>query len=262
MWPKIGPIYTYGTLYLLGIVLHFILSWRIAKRAGLPRRTWITVSLCYLVGMTLGAKLLFDLRSGQVSLGVLFQLQHWMGGGLWGGLLAYCALAVPAVILFFRPRAATLDLVATTIPIPWIAAKLGCLCNGCCHGRPCSLPWALAFPEGARTAPAGIPVHPTQLYEVALMLVILVVFARLRSDWWRGTKLLWFLTLYGLGRAALDFLRGDNEHYLVPGVLTVTQLICLIVSIAALFVLASWFDSSSRRVGPNNGNRQGEQEHV
>ncbi len=67
--------------------------------------------------------------------------------------------------------------------------------------------------------------------------------------------------LYLLG-IVLHFLRGDNEHYLVPDVLTITQLICLIVSIAALFVLASWFDSSSRHVGLNNGNRQREQEHV
>lgn len=261
MWPRIGPIYTYGTLYLLGIVLHFVLSWRIAQRTGLPRRTWIVMSLCYLVGMTLGAKLLFDLGSGQVSIGALFQLQHWLAGGLWGGLLAYLALAVPAAILLSRRRAAALDLVATTIPIPWIAANLGCLCNGCCYGRSCSLPWAITFPEAARDVPAGIPVHPTQLYEVALMLVVLVVFAWLRSDWWRGTRLLWFLTLYGLGRAALDFLRGDNEHYLISGVLTLTQLICLIVSVAALLALASWFDSSSPRLGLGDGNRQGEQEH-
>jgi phosphatidylglycerol:prolipoprotein diacylglycerol transferase len=211
--------------------------------------------------MTFGAKLLFDLRSGQINTNVLFLPQHWLAGGLWGGLLAYFALAVPAVILLSRPRAAALDLVATTIPVPWMVAKLGCLLNGCCHGRSCSLPWAITFPEGARTAPAGIPVHPTQLYEVALMLVILVVFAWLRSDRWRGTKLLWFLTLYGFGRAALDFLRGDNEHYLISGVLTSTQLICLIVSVAGLLVLASWFDLSSPRIGLANGNRQGEQEH-
>jgi hypothetical protein len=63
-------------------------------------------------------------------------------------------------------RPATLDLVALTIPIPWMAAKLGCFLNGCCHGRPCSLPWAVTFPPGARTAPPGVPIHPSQLYEV------------------------------------------------------------------------------------------------
>ena len=260
MWPTIGPIHTYGILYLLGVVLHFVLSWRLARRAGLRRRVWIVTSLCYLLGMTLGAKVLFALLSDQVSLGDLLRAETWLTGGLWGGLLAYFALAIPAVLVLSRSRAAALDLVAATIPIPWIAAKLGCLCQGCCYGRPTSLPWGITFPEGG-TAPAGVPMHPTQLYEVALMLVILVVFARLRSDWRRGTKLLWFLTIYGFGRAALDFLRGDKEHYIVSGVLTLTQLICLAVSVAALFVLVSWFDSSKRRTKLDYGNRHGEQEH-
>ena len=261
MWPRIGPIPTYAILYLLGIALHFLLGQRSVKRTGLARRVWIAVSCCYLLGMTVGAKWLYDLGHGPVALPDLLRAQHYVRGGLWGGLLAYFALAVPVVLVLSPQRRVALDLVATTIPVPWIAAKLGCLLNGCCYGRPCSLPWAITFPEGAREAPAGIAVHPTQFYEVALMLIILAVFARLRSDWWRGTKLLWFLTLYGFGRAALDFLRGDNEHYLVPGVVTLTQVICLIVSVAALFVLASWFGSSSRRVGLANSTPQGEQEH-
>jgi phosphatidylglycerol---prolipoprotein diacylglyceryl transferase len=257
MWPKIGSIHTYGILYLLGITLHFVLSWRIAKRTGLPRRVWIVTSLCYLLGMTVGAKVLFDLRAGVFSPSALLQAAHWTAGGLWGGLLAYFALAVPAVLVLSRAKAAALDLVATTVPIPWIAAKLGCFVNGCCWGRPCSLPWAVTFPPGACDAPPGIPLHPTQLYEVALTLVLLLVFVRLRSDWWRGTKLLWFLLLYGVGRAALDFLRGDNTHYLVPGVLTLTQLICLIVAVAALLVLASWFEPPHRRGGFSRDNPPG-----
>ena len=262
MWPKVGPIPTYGILYLLGITLHFVLSWRIARRSGLPRRVGLVTSVCYLLGMTVGAKLLFDLRSGQVSLAALLQSAHWLAGGLWGGLLAYFALAVPAVLLWSRSKAASLDLVAATVPIPWIAAKVGCLLIGDCHGRPCSLPWAITFPEGARTAPAGVPLHPTQIYEMILMLVILVVFARLRGDWWRGTKLLWFLTLYGFGRAATDFLRGDNEHYIVSGVLTLTQLICLTVAVAALFVLASWFQTPRKPAEFSNDNQLQEREHA
>lgn len=254
MWPKIGAVHTYGILYLLGIALHFVLSWRIAKRTGLPRRVWMAAGLCYLLGMLLGAKVLFDLRSGRFSLAALLQSEHWLAGGLWGGLLAYFALAVPAVLVLSRAKPAALDLVATTVPIPWMAAKLGCFLNGCCWGRPCSLPWAVPFPAGARDAPPGVPLHPTQLYEMILMLIILLVFARLRSDWWRGTKLLWFLVLYGFGRVATDFLRGDNTRYIVPGVLTLTQLVCLTVAVAALLVLASWFE---RPVRPSEVSRNG-----
>lgn len=236
MWPRIGPVMTYGICYLIGFVLYFLVARRAAKRLDLKRRVWIVAGVCYLLGMTFGAKALFDLRHARFSLGALLDLEHYRAGGLWGGLPVYFALAVPLVLLLTKRRRASLDLVAVSVPLPWIMAKLGCLLNGCCHGRPCSLPWAVTFGEGARGAPAGVPLHPTQLYEIAIMLGMLGLFATLRSDRWRGTKLLWFLLVYGLGRAATDFLRGDNDPPL-QGPLTLTQAICVATAIIALVIL-------------------------
>lgn len=103
MWPNIGPIKTYGVFYLAGIVLHFVIGWRIAGGLGLRRRVWIAAGICYLFGMLVGAKMLFDLRHGVLDLSALFRAEHWLQGGLWGGLLAYFALAVPAVLLLRPP---------------------------------------------------------------------------------------------------------------------------------------------------------------
>lgn len=237
MWPSIGPIKAFGALYLVSIILHFVLGRRIAKRYGLKRRVWITASVCYMLGMVVGAKLLFDLRHHTLDFSALFQAGHWLQGGLWGGLLAYFALATPAVLLFTGRRLAALDLVAVTIPIPWIVTKVGCLFNGCCWGKPCSLPWAVTYPPGARDAPPGIPVHPTQLYEVGIMLILLLVFARLKSERWQGTRLLWFLMIYGCGRAATDFLRGDTTGHLYLGLLSLTQLLSVAAAAGAVFLL-------------------------
>ncbi len=236
MWPNMGPIKTYGVFYLVGITLHFVLGWRIARSTGLQRRVWIAAGVCYMLGMTVGAKVLSDLRYGILDLPRLLQAEHWLQGGLWGGLLAYFALAVPAVLLLSRQRRAALDLVASTVPLPWICAKLGCLCQGCCYGRPCSLPWAVTFPEGG-PAPSGVPLHPTQLYEIGVMLIVLLVLLLLKSDRWKGTKLLWFLMIYGLGRALTDFLRGDAEGRLYFGLLSLTQLLCAFSAVVALFLL-------------------------
>lgn len=236
MWPRIGPMMTYGICYLIGFVLHFLVGRRAARHLGLKRRVWIATGVCYMLGMTVGAKALFDLRHAQFRLAALLDLEHYRAGGLWGGLPAYFALAVPLALLLTKRRRAGVDLVALSIPVPWIVAKLGCLLNGCCHGRACSLPWAITFPEGARGAPAGVPVHPTQLYEIAIMLAMLGLFAMLKSDRWRGTKLLWFLLVYGFGRAATDFFRGDND---LPsqGFLTLTQAICVATGVLALLTL-------------------------
>ena len=236
MWPRLGPIPTYGVFYFLGIVLHFFVARWLAKRWSLPRRVWVVVSLCYLLGMTVGAKILFDLRHSDFDLAALLTAERWTRGGLWGGMLPYFLLAVPSAVLLTRHRRAALDLVVVALPVPWIMAKVGCLLNGCCYGKRCSLPWAITFPEGARGAPAGVPVHPTQLYEILLMLVLLGVFVALGSERRHGTKLLWFLLIYGLGRAATDMLRGDAESTFL-GPLTLTQLVCAGTAALALVAL-------------------------
>ncbi|UCE47667.1 MAG: prolipoprotein diacylglyceryl transferase, partial [Phycisphaerales bacterium] len=166
MWPRIGPVATYGVLYLLGIIAHFLISRRVARRLGLRRRVWIATSVCYVVAMTAGAKFLYHARQLDFDPMVVFSAKHYIQGGMWGGLLAYIPLAIAATLLLARDRKAGFDLVAVSVPIPWAIAKLGCLLNGCCHGKPCSLPWAITFPEAASTAPAGIPIHPTQIYEI------------------------------------------------------------------------------------------------
>ena len=73
------------------------------------------------------------------------------------------------------------------------------------------------------------------------MLIVLLVFARLKSDRWQGTKLLWFLVIYGFGRAVTDAFRGDTEGYLFLGRVSVTQLLCLVAAAGALLTLLLGF---------------------
>ncbi len=237
MWPEIGPIPTYGILYILGIVVHFYVSRRVAHRLNLERRVGIAVSLCYLVGMIPAAKLLYDIRQSQFDLTVVFNLKHYLEGGLWGGLLAYLLLAIPVTLFLTRRRRSALDLIAVSVPIPWALAKLGCVLNGCCYGRPSSLPWAITFPEGADTALAGVPLHPTQIYEIVLMGLLILVFKVLPRERWRGTMLLWFISIYGLGRTAIDMFRGDTDRYIYVGPVTLTQIICLITAVTSVLLL-------------------------
>lgn len=227
MWPQIGPVSTYGVMYVTGIVLHFVISYFVSKRLGIPRRVRVPISISYALGMTFFAKALYDVHSAQFDPAALFRLDHYLHGGYWGGLLAYLALAVPLAWLLAPRQREVLDLVAVTVPIPWMFAKAECLFRGCCYGRPCGLPWALTFPETAAEAPPGVPLHPVQVYEMLLMVLILVVFVTLNYERWRGTMLWWLVMLYGLGRAGIDVFRGDFDRYRYLGPVTLTQAICL-----------------------------------
>jgi phosphatidylglycerol:prolipoprotein diacylglycerol transferase len=240
MYPHIGPIPTYSILYFLSILSHFLICYLIAKRLGLRHRVWIVVGICYMEGMTVGAKILYDIQNAQFDFSALLNIRHYMQGGLWGGMMAYFIFAVPLALILTRKRLAALDLIAMSVPVPWIFAKIGCLFNGCCYGKASSMPWAITFPEGAGgAAPTGVSLHPTQIYEILVVVCILVVFKSLKYDRWRGTMLLWFLALYGTGRAAVEFFRGDFDHHLYIGPFTLSQLVCLItagISIILLFL--------------------------
>lgn len=240
MYPRIGPVPTYSILYIFSIISHFLMCYFIAKRLGLRRRAWIIAGICFMVAMIVGAKLLYDIQNAQFDFRALLSIRHYMQGGVWGGLLAYFILAVPLVLILAQKRREALDLVAMSIPAPWIFAKLGCFFNGCCYGKASSMPWAITFSEGARGAPAGVPLHPTQIYEILVVVCILVVFKKLKYEIWRGAMLLWFLVLYGTGRAVTEFFRGDFDHHVFVGPLTLSQLICLIAAGASIILLALW----------------------
>lgn len=242
----------YGILYLAGILSHFFVSARISGRLGVSRRVWIIVSICYLVGMTLGAKMLYDIRHSQFDIGALVSTEHYLREGLWGGLFAYFVLAAPAAFFFAKRKPPALDLVALSVPIPWIFAKVGCLLNGCCYGRACNLPWAITLSEAAGEAPAGVPLHPTQVYEILVMVGILAVFRAVKHERWQGTMLFWFLILYGFGRAGTDVFRGDVYRYLHVGPITLTQLVCLSVAIVSVLILCFLKRRQENLPPPNN----------
>ncbi|MBC8469583.1 MAG: prolipoprotein diacylglyceryl transferase [Planctomycetes bacterium] len=240
MYPRIGPVPTYSILYILSIFSHFLICYFIARRLRLRRRVWIVAGICYMEGMTVGAKILYDIQNTQFDFRTLLSIRHYMQGGVWGGMLAYFILAVPLVLILAKKRCEALDLVAISIPVPWIFTKIGCLFNGCCYGKACSMPWAITFPEGARGAPAGVPLHPTQIYEVLVVICIIVVFKKLKYEKWRGSMILWFLALYGTGRAVTEFFRGDFDHHLFIGPLTLSQLICLLAAGVSIIILFLW----------------------
>jgi phosphatidylglycerol:prolipoprotein diacylglycerol transferase len=116
-----------------------------------------------------------------------------------------------------------------------VFARLGCFSAGCCYGKPAEdLWWAVTYPAGHPSA--GIPIHPTQLYEAAGMLVVLAILLGVRKvPSFRG-KLIWvFLLAYGLLRFGIEFYRGHPRAML--GVLSLNQVVCIVFAVVGAFFL-------------------------
>jgi prolipoprotein diacylglyceryltransferase len=151
---------------------------------------------------------------------------RWAGmTSFWGYLAGGIAVAI--VCRMHRvPLARLGDLAAVPLGVALVLARLGCFLAGCDYGKVTSLPWAVRFPSGspawhdhvaAGLVPASragsLPVHPTQLYEAALGISIMVVaLCAARTRWARradGRVFLLAAALYAVGRIAIESLRGD-----------------------------------------------------
>ena len=148
--------------------------------------------------------------------------------------------------------ARALDVLAPSIGIMIAVARIGCFFAGCDFGRPTSVPWALRYPAmtpafraqldaGLIQASASqtLPVHPTQLYEACIGLLVLAVTLRVRSPRRDGDRFVLAVLLYAAGRIVVDVFRGDLARGGTFG-LTVTQGL----AIALLGLVIAWRGAS------------------
>lgn len=250
MWPMIGGLKTYTFVYVLSMLAFLATALFYCRRIGIPRKVGVALSVCYVFGMAVGARILCDVLNQRLDWRNYLDLHYYFTNGLWGGPLAYLAVAVTGVALLGRvnamtshrhsrvlvPSAKLLDLVVLTLPLPMILAKVACLVNGCCFGAPSDVSWALSFPLGAE-APPGIPRHPTQVYEIVMLIVIAFTLVRLDHPRWRGTLLLWFVMLYGVGRPLTEWFRAAPERVPTAGPFTASQVTCAAAALAAAVTL-------------------------
>lgn len=248
MFPMLGPIKVYTVVYILSMVACFVAADFWCRRLALSRRVGLWLGVLYVFGMAVGARILYDVLEHRFDLRNYLRLGYYFEYGLWGGPLAYLMLASLFAILH-RRRRDVLDVMVLALPLPMALAKLACFSNGCCYGLPCDWPWCVAFPEGA-DAPPGIARHPTQLYEILVMLVIGAVLTRLDRNRWAGLLPIWFVFLYGLGRPLTEWFRAPDPMRPSAGALTTSQLVCLVAALGAAFALLILGRLQRRRFNP------------
>jgi len=178
--------------------------------------------------------LLFD-RSGLV----------WYGGFILGAL---------GVLWTMRRRRLPgwpmADIAAPALAIGYGIGRIGCFLVGDDYGRPTDLPWGVAFPVGLPETTAGnlresfhvaipdsIPdsallrVHPTQLYETAMALMIwgvaMWMFRRRGPQSRPGAIALTVLALLAVERFLVEILRAKDDRFFGP--LTIAQVISIAV---------------------------------
>lgn len=210
----------------VGAIVGAWLFRRELARAQLPE-SGVDAALWGVLGGMLGAKLLWVAEHHAED--SLFDLLLSRGGMSWFGGFAGGVLAGVWVLHRRRlPLLAAMSAATPGLAVGHAIGRLGCFLVGDDYGRPSTLPWAVAFPEGY--PPTLVPVHPTQIYEAIGLVPLAWVLMRQRRRGRHDAAVVgWYLVWTATLRFAIEFLRVNVR---VLGVLSVAHL----ASAAALIV--------------------------
>jgi phosphatidylglycerol:prolipoprotein diacylglycerol transferase len=229
----------YGTLLTLGVLCGVGTAVALARRRGLDPVNVLLVALVAVAAGLVGSYLLFVATMVPAAVrdpAVLLQ------GGLvfYGGPLAGIPAGWIASRRFRLSPFAVADLAAPALTLGHALGRMGCFLGGCCFGRPWDGPWAVTFTHFlAPAAHPPVPRHPVQLYEA---LVLLALSLATQLGWTRARRAgqigLAYVAAYGCWRFAAELLRGDElRGYVLPGLVTTSQAIALVLVPASLFGL-------------------------
>jgi phosphatidylglycerol---prolipoprotein diacylglyceryl transferase len=249
-------ITSFGLMMFLSFVTAAWITGKQLARYGMPKELAWDVLAWVALGGIAGAKLYYlalhvdDLIADPVGQIISRGGLVWYGG-LIGGVVAYY-LQIRSRKL---PMATMFDATAPALAVGYAVGRMGCFLVGDDYGRYTDGPLGIAFPDGAPPSTAGylrsigetniptgipdhavVPVHPTQLYEVGLAMVMFAILWRLGRDrgFRAGQLFAAYLGLYGMERFMIEFVRAKADR-IVLGMST-SQLASIILLLIAAFL--------------------------
>ena len=243
------PIYAYGVMLGVSLVVGWYLTLPLAERDGLPKETMANCYVVTALAALAGSRILYAITNPDEFKSVtdLFALRNGglvAYGGFIGGLLGSWAFLAPKKIRLL----AWADDAVPSLASGLMITRIGCYLFGCDFGQrlPETSPhwlktlgtfphWAAGTLASGEGSPAYVrhlevyrgtaaeadlihmnssfPVHPTQLYEslVGLLLLVLLLWQR-RYTRFRGQVFFLFVFGYGFLRFLLELWRDDVER--------------------------------------------------
>ena len=196
------PITSFGVFMFLSFLTGGMLLRSEMERTGHdPDRAWDLVFMAVLGGV-IGAKAYYVLLNYEALLANPLSAIFSRGGMVWyGGFAGALLLIVIEIKRRSLPLGQIADLCSPTLAIGYAVGRMGCFLVGDDYGRPTGSWVGIKFPNGTpptrvddieryfgvQVDPAlverfgqVVPVHPTQLYEIAMASLIFLVLWKLR----------------------------------------------------------------------------------
>jgi phosphatidylglycerol:prolipoprotein diacylglycerol transferase len=259
---RLGPlaVHWYGLMYAVGFLAGWWLGRVRARRPGSPLTPaqvddfLIYAALGVVLGGRIGYVLFYNFSAFLENPLLLIKL--WEGGmsfhgGVIGVSLGIIWLARKNSLDWLRLH----DYVACCVPFGLFFGRLANFVNGELWGRVTDVPWAVIFPGEYA---AGLPRHPSQLYEaslegILLFIVLATMFWKTDARYQPGKLVGTFLVGYGFSRFFVEFFREpDVQLGTLSWGLTMGQTLTLPMIIGGTYLIAT-AKGRRRRVEPIAG---------
>ncbi len=210
----------YGVMIVTACIVGIWVAGKEAERKGLDKKIIQDFSLYAIMGAIIGARFYYVVfgdwprfLENPLSLFAIWQGGLAIHGGILGGLLVGVFYTRKRHISFLKLA----DTFAPSIILGQAIGRIGCFFNGVAHGYPTILPWGIVYsPESpAGQMFPGQAIHPTQLYEMILNLIIFGILWKVRKKMkTHGHLFLLYVMLYSIIRVFVEHFRADKLTYL------------------------------------------------
>ncbi len=144
------------------------------------------------------------------------------------------------------------DTLAPSLILGQAIGRIGCFFNGDAHGYPTNMPWGIIYSPDSPAGQMypGQALHPTQLYEMGLNLIVFAVLWSIRKKINIDSKLfLIYVISYSFARFIVEIFRADKLTYL--GSISAAQSISVVGIILAI-IFMTFLHTKGRNVLSTN----------
>ena len=208
----------YGVMAALGFVAGLALLQLNKKYARLTSEQVSNIVMLGMISGVIGSRIFYVVQNWSYYKALPAAIIRVDQGGLvfYGGFILAFALIIWYVKKICKADVVrVLDSLAPALAGAHALGRVGCFFNGCCYGKPANLWWSVVYPEN--TEPfvryGAMPLHPVQIYEAILNVILAAVLLLVVRKCKRGIALAVYLLAYGLLRFVDEFFRGDHADF-------------------------------------------------
>ena len=236
MYPDLFGIegFSMGLMMALGAAVAAVEAIIYLKIKGLNKNALIDLTIVILATLFMGIvfAMLFENLYEAIKHAVNNEPQQWTWnktfyGGLFGGVATFLLVYR---FYYLRHNPPIIKEILKIAPSALCAGhgigRIGCFLNGCCYGIETDAWYGVLFPGHAHK------VIPTQLFEMAFLLILAVILGFLAFKEITIYTMPIYLLSYGIFRFLLEFIRGDERGQLQG--LSPSQYWCILLIVSAV----------------------------